>query len=156
MSVVAWDGNTLAADSYSQRGHQQLKQVKAFRISRDIIAGFCGVITDWWQVKTYLEGGAKPEGKLDFIAIIVRRNRDKIEVFTMEDSVVEVPCLMQKVAIGAGGDMALMAMECYHTAETAVYATARLCNVVDNNVTILSFDTDNVPDAEGQIDVTAF
>lgn len=148
MSVIAWDGRNLVGDTFSDYTGLQLKRVKVFQLNKYIWGGFAGCISDWWKVKAYLEsGGPPPEGKLDFNAIIIRNSPqdEKPRVTYMADSIDEVPIVHPFFAIGAGGEVAMMAMHLGNSAITAVRAACDLHTQCAEPLTIFTVPEDDIP-----------
>lgn len=60
MTVVAWDGTTLAADKLGCIGDFTYKITKVFRVG-DRLVGFAGAASMFGQLRAWLESGADPQ-----------------------------------------------------------------------------------------------
>lgn len=129
MSVVVWDGQTLAGDRYAQHGELRYQRVKVFQLGPDLFAGFVGTIQGWWIAKEFLEGKiSKPDYKVaDFSSLIVRRRYGIVEVTTMDEDFIEIPVNMNRYAIGAGREFALGSLYSGHDAKFATNVACDLC-----------------------------
>lgn len=136
MTVVAWDGQTLAADKMAMAG--SLKSgvtTKLFRWDN----GICAIAGDMVQglaVISWLQDGADPETfpkDPDHEASVLVIQNDK-RVFYYEDSPIALPFENQFHAIGSGRDYALAAMHLGKSAEEAVAVACALDAFCGNGV----------------------
>jgi hypothetical protein len=144
MSVVAWDGNILAADRMGVNGNLKilLPKIKILK-NKDVVAWVgdypCGLmLADWY------ESGAKkenwPEFKDDqFATLIVLKTKEKtLETYT--DYPIAEPVYDKLMAWGSGRDFALTAMYLYKTAPMAVNIAARFDSSCGNGVECYDID----------------
>lgn len=122
MTVIAWDGKTLAADRQYTSAGMRRTAPKMFRV-RDGIAAFCGVATDALELLQWLRGDRRPE---DFPTAC--RASDDVQVILVTDGKVHsyesspYPLVYEDpfFAAGSGRDYAMAAMHCGKTAAEAV------------------------------------
>lgn len=123
MTVIAWDGKTLAADSQSSFGNlPTYGEQKIFRITnngRTILFGATGRGADCVTVRRWLEGSRdKPDQVKDtFCAMAITEDR---RIWQMMDDFVWAHVNKKFYACGSGVDYALGAMAHGATAEQAV------------------------------------
>lgn len=123
MTVIAWDGKTLAADKRAVNSGLVLTTTKIRRIG-DLLCGASGDISAAAEALAWVERGRNPD---DYPAI--QRSRDDYagllvidgeRVLKYERS--PMPTVFEDAffAIGSGRDFALAAMHCGKTASEAV------------------------------------
>lgn len=126
MTVIAWDGTTLAADTLMGDGCNNAHCQKIYRITGGGLfggagdGGYCDLVKEW------LNKGAPDKGKPDssrfdraeFAGIVISR---KSEVFALDPYLALIPIVTQHYAVGSGGPHALTLMVAVgYTAEQAV------------------------------------
>lgn len=126
MSVIAWDGYTLAADRRACMGGLYRTTTKIFRVGR-LLVGFAGGASYGMEMLAWIKSGVEPErfpsvqrdrGNDEASGILViRENR---EIARYELTPYPVVFSDRHFAIGSGRDFALAAMHCGRTAEEAV------------------------------------
>ena len=122
MTVVAWDGKTLAADRLSNGGGTCYTMTKVARLRGHLVGG-AGCAADVRSYMRWFDEGAHPA---DFPAV-ARAGNITLLVITPAGKVLSFesgpePLEMEGdyYAIGSGGDFALAAMHLGHDAVTAV------------------------------------
>lgn len=121
MTVIAWDGKTLAADRQCTSGAVLSEHTKLSQVSDGSVLAFWGPIRQWVALIRWYEAGAKPEEwpkDADDNGLIV---------VTVEGSVTEyegcgwpIACEQNKAAWGGGREFALGAMAAGASALQAV------------------------------------
>src|ERR1043165_7097844 len=107
MTTIAWDGKTLAADSRCTAGGFHYEVSKICRLSDGRIYAGSGEITDYEQVKSWLDGKtSKPDTK-EFQAVIVDLTG---QLWRIEDKIAPFKVFSRFPAIGSGRDYAMAAM----------------------------------------------
>ena len=144
MTVICWDGTSLAADKLATYGNISCTITKIFRIKGSLI-GFAGSVAFGEQMLAWIEGGENPSDfpagqrdKDDWAELLIIRPDKKIQAYsrtaypiTYEDT---------QFAIGSGGDLALAAMYCGKNAAEAVLVASALSAHCGNGVDTLEYD----------------
>lgn len=142
MTVIAWDGNTLAADKLMQNGGTKKTTTKIFKINGHLL-GVCGnfsvgmELVDWWS------NGAKPDAYpasnrcLDDGATLIVIGADK-KVMVFESSPYPFGIDSDFCAFGCGDAPAMAAMECGADARRAVEVASKYDTGCGNGVDWLS------------------
>lgn len=118
MTTIAWDGKTLAGDTFADRGGLKYHvEAKVFDIPEvGVLFGGAGNLRDVLAVRDWLAKKIEKPTVSDFAGIIVRAG----SVGLMEDSLAELPLPFPKFAVGSGRDFAIAAMRLGSTAREAV------------------------------------
>lgn len=138
MTVICWDGHTLAADKRVCVGSTSYTTTKIFR-ARKCLVGYAGEQSFGEQILAWFQNGCYPDefpqsqrDKDDWAALIVICPETRVMIYertphpiTYEDKF---------VAIGRGRDYALAAMHCGKTAAEAVALTCLLDSSCGNGV----------------------
>lgn len=144
MSVIAWDGKTLAADKRACYGTTILTTTKIFRVG-DCLVGYTGDAVFGEQMLAWIRAGANVEDfpaaqrdKDDWCGVLVITPEGKVSRYertpnpmTYED---------EFFAAGSGGDFALAAMHLGKTAREAVELACKLDSGCGNGVTELTLE----------------
>lgn len=121
MSVVAWDGQNLAADTFCCYGNLVRNETKIWQLNEAIWFGGIGSLAAAIAVSGWLKGGVKPDKPECFTGLIVRRDKKGfITVSVIEETLIEVPVSSYPFAIGSGKDMAMGAMLAGKSAKEAI------------------------------------
>lgn len=143
MTVIAWDGKTLAADKRVTYQGLSRTVTKIFRI-RDLLVACSGNGAQAMEVMEWIKGGFV---KSDFP--VSQRDEDqwspimvisKGEVDIYERTPYPVRLENQKTAIGAGRDFAIAAMHCGKTAQESVEIACLFENSCGNGIDTLALD----------------
>ena len=144
MTVIAWDGYTLASDRRCLVGSTIYEATKIARIGHLLVGGSgprhkCVAMMDWIEhgcVRASFPAcqASDPQSYAD---IIVVRSDGWILRYDYQAIPHQYPS--QKMAIGSGRDVALAAMHCGKTAVGAVLLTSQLISTCGNGVDALSF-----------------
>ena len=146
MTVIAWDGKTLAADRLAMNGYIRAEATKIFKLSvYDSLVGLSGNYDSCMAVLDWLEGGRKPtawpaaaqssEGWTR--AIEIRRDGTVIYYERHPFPLGFLPAAFH--AIGAGGECALGAMAMGATAQQAVEVACKFITGCGGGVDTLTF-----------------
>ncbi len=141
MTVVIWDGKTLASDRRITSGHTISTSIKIYRVQEGII-GFAGNVSsiheflDWFQndrhAITFPEKLKSEETGVQ--AIFIDKNK-KIWQFDYSPSPFQIT--QKYAAIGSGDESALVAMECGKSAEQAVKVVCKFNSSCGGGVDML-------------------
>lgn len=142
MSVIAWDGTTLAADKRSCFGTLCTTVTKIFRINGKTLAGYTGDAAFGEQILAWYRAGAEPgdfpasqRDKDDWARLIVIKSGEGI--FEYE----RTPCPLRNEAVrwawGSGRDFALAAMHLGKSAREAVEVACLFDSGSGNGVDVL-------------------
>lgn len=130
MSIVCWDGKTIAADRITTSGSLKFKGSKMRRLPNGDIVAWTGstmggiAMANWW------ESGADPntfppsQKTEDWSRLIVV---SKGKVFSYEQAPVKIPEDNGFMAWGSGQDFAMGALAFGATAVEAIKVASRLC-----------------------------
>jgi hypothetical protein len=144
MSVIAWDGVTLAADKRASLGTLIRTTTKIFR-SGDALVAYAGEAAFGEEVRAWFNRGANPEDfpagnrdKDDWAGLLVIRKGQPIARYERTP----YPLLFEdkQFAIGCGRDFAIAAMHLGKTAKEAVEVAIALDSGCGNGVDTLQFD----------------
>lgn len=120
MTVIAWDGTTLAADSQLNYGTTRLQCDKIFRLPDGGIVGLAGPAAKCSRLLRYMREEGPPPKRLQACHAI-RVGHDG--VFLYAESTEPERITSSVIAIGCGGDFAMGAMRAGKSAEEAVALT---------------------------------
>jgi hypothetical protein len=141
MTVVAWDGEWLAADKMTSFGGHHATTTKVRSINGALVAG-CGLTALVQEMIAWLAAGADP-------ATFPQAQRDddknaSVLVVPKSGPILQYehtpyPLVIENRfwAIGSGRDYAMMAMLLGKSASEAVALTSHLCHDCGNGVTAL-------------------
>jgi len=144
MTVIAWDGTTLAADKRACNGSLIGTVTKIFRI-RDCLVGYSGDAAFGEQMRAWFAAGEHaadfPSGqrdKDDYAVLLVIRPDGKVQRFerTPHPITFEDRC----AATGSGRDFAIAAMHLGFNAARAVEVASQLTCDCGNGVDTLRLD----------------
>lgn len=138
MSVIAWDGHTLAADKRASNGSFFYTTRKILRV-RDCLLGFTGdqcfgeQMVRWWmegaQEKDFPESQRSPD---DWAGLLVIAPGPAI--FKYERTPFPILVRDRQFAVGSGRDFAMAAMACGRTAAEAVEIACRFDSGCGNGI----------------------
>jgi ATP-dependent protease HslVU (ClpYQ) peptidase subunit len=141
MTVIAWDGYTLAADKRATNGSLIRTTTKIFRI-HSCLVGYAGEATFGEQMIAWFQAGEKAEDfpkeqrdKDDWAPLLVIRENGKIHKY--ERTPHPLKYQDKQFAIGSGRDFALAAMACGKTASEAVEVASMFDSNCGNGVDTL-------------------
>lgn len=145
MTVIAWDGNTLAADRQGTVGNSISVPVrKLFRANNGNLVGVSGDGGYAMSWLAWYQAGAKPEDLPSFqldkdnwcAALVITPDR---RIFRYEKAAHPWEIEAPQAAIGCGMDFAMMAMYLGKTARDAVLLTSDLNPFCGHGVDTLTF-----------------
>ena len=150
MSVVAWDGERLAADKRASLGWLTRTTTKVFRAG-DSLAAYVGEADAGEEVLAWFiaghDPGTFPESQRDRSigsSLLVIRCDGEIWIYERTPYPIKFP--PQNFAVGSGRDFALAAMHCGRTAVEAVEVACVFDSGCGNGVDVLMHaggDTEN-------------
>lgn len=144
MTVIAFDGKTLAADKRCTVAGQILTTTKIFRVNGELVgisgdAAFCAEALNW--IRAGCEPSKYPPELRDrekmVNVLLIRKNG---EVWRFEDSPFPYQLFGPFYAIGGGSDFALAAMHLGNTAHQAVEVAIALNSGCGNGVDTLMLE----------------
>ena len=149
MTTIAWDGETLAADSCSWSGGARRKVKKVFRIESkergDLLVAFSGHGSFCLMVLDWMTGKADRPNPSDFYdresicsqcAVVI--DSDK-RVWSLGNDLFWQEMLESKYANGAGQDFAWGALEAGATAQQAIEIAMKRSDYAGLGVDMVSF-----------------
>lgn len=143
MTVICWDGKTLAGDKRCTVAGQILTATKIFRVNGELV-GLSGDAAHCAEALNWIRAGCEPSkypaelrdrDKL-VNALLIKRNG---EVWRFEDSPHPYQVFGKFHAIGGGSDFALAAMYLGKCAAEAVEVASALNSGCGNGVDTLTF-----------------
>jgi ATP-dependent protease HslVU (ClpYQ) peptidase subunit len=142
MTVVAWDGKTLAADKRALAGGLISTVTKIRKIGK-LLCGVAGAFTSGQELLAWVELGRKPD---DFPVEIFDDDELYADLLIIEAGKIlkyersPIPILLEDkiYAIGSGSPFALAAMYCGKTAEEAIAVAASFDAGCGNGVDTLT------------------
>ena len=149
MTVLAWDGTTLAADKRAIIGRLQRTTRKIYSVCvapggvPPVLVGYAGDASDGDECLAWFRAGAKPDDfppplrtKEDWSGLLVIWGGG--EIWRYESSPYPVQFEPQIFASGSGRDFALAAMHCGKTAAEAVEIASFFDPNCGNGVDVLT------------------
>jgi hypothetical protein len=144
MTVIAWDGKTLAADRRSVVNGTIRGTTKISRHPERLeLIAITGSLSDGLEVRNWYLSGAAPEGfpatcrqADNFSRLIVIREDG---VFCYEGGPIPIKFDDQRVAFGSGADFAMAAMYLGRNAGEAVQVACALSSECGNGIDTLEF-----------------
>lgn len=149
MTVIAFDGTTLAADKRTGFGTAHATSTKIKRIPQGLVGG-AGTVAQIFSMFKWIEEGSDPdkfpEKQKDQenspVILLIKPDKtiwyydDTPEPFLIEDKF---------WAIGSGRDFAITAMHLGYSAREAVRTASELCPSCGNGIDTLEFDYEDIP-----------
>jgi 20S proteasome alpha/beta subunit len=145
VTVIAFDGRTLAADKRAVQAGHAFPVQKVFRLDRDRLAGVSGnlgramAVVDWLRTARPDPDAFPGSDKEDeYVQVMVVHRDGRIRVYenTPHPFAVDRPFH----AIGSGRDFAIVALHLGHTAVEAVAVTAEYASGCGNGCDALTFE----------------
>jgi ATP-dependent protease HslVU (ClpYQ) peptidase subunit len=142
VSVIAWDGKTLAADKRMCFGTMIMTTTKIFRVG-DALCAYAGEAGGGEEMLAWFKGGAIPsefpsrQRTEEWAGLLVVRRG---EILKYEKAPYPLRVEDKNVAIGCGRDFAMAAMHLGHDAKTAVEVTIALDSACGNGIDCLTLD----------------
>jgi hypothetical protein len=129
MTVIAWDGKTLACDRQSTIGEKIATRTKLLRLP-GVICATCGDTDSGLELKEWVRNGMDPKAwpsfqSTDSWVILVIATKDG--VFEFNQRPFPIPCEDQFMAWGQGHAYATGAMAAGKDAVEAVRIASRFC-----------------------------
>lgn len=148
MTVIAWDGITLAADKMTNFGGLYGTTTKVHHIGDKLVGG-CGTTALIQEMINWIKNGCDPEKfpepqrDPNECAAVLVVNRDGT-IHQYESTPWPIVLQNKQWAIGSGRDFAMAAMYLGKTAAEAVEITSALCNDCGAGVDVVSFGSQHV------------
>lgn len=126
MTVIAWDGQTLAADKQSTQYSQKQTVSKIFKLDDGSLVAICGQAIYGLQIIEWIKnGGDYPNNKAaneESYAAVLHIKDGKLYKYEQ----LPTPLLIEQTlfAMGSGQDYAIAAMHCGKSAKEAVEITS--------------------------------
>lgn len=139
MTVIAWDGRTLAADKMTSFGGLHATTTKVHRLADGRLFAGCGATALIQEMRVWVERGADPATfpaaqrvSADSCSILVV----ELDGTLLQYETTAYPLRIEnrQWALGSGRDFAAMAMRLGKSAAEAVILTAEFCNDCGNGV----------------------
>lgn len=148
MTVIAWDGQTLAADRQADCGGMKHPVRKIFRV-RDGLAGTSGDLSVGMEMLAWYEAGAVPEAypannrdpSQGSVLTVIRMDGGRPMAFCYESSPWPFRCEGPFMARGSGAPEATVAMACGKTAPEAVMLAQEFNATCGLGVDVLEFES---------------
>ena len=144
MTVVAWDGTTLAADKMTSFGGLHGTTIKVHKF-RDVLIGGCGLASLIEEMVQWVKDGCDPlkfpaqqRDPKECVSLLVIRKGGWIHQY--ESTPYPLKLSNANWAIGSGRDFAMAAMFLGKTAREAVAVASALCNDCGNGIDELTHD----------------
>ena len=140
MTVLAWDGVSLAADKLACAGNMRATVTKIARCGNELI-GICGALPLGNLLRNWYLNGADPdmfpESGVDdeTTEMVVIKADGKVWVYSGSSTPFEIEDKM--CAFGAGNEAALAALYCGATAEQAVEIASMINITCGNGIDVL-------------------
>lgn len=142
MTVIVWDGKTLAADRQCTSCGHTFSVTKVFRVGADMLVGFAGNGSRLGVYREWLERGAVPsqypvqiDNQSLHMLVILRDGR----IHKYESSGYPIPVEESYHAMGSGRDYALAAVVLGFDSERAVAVASQLCEECGRGCDALTF-----------------
>ena len=143
MSVIAWDGKTLAADRFADMCGARGTTNKLFLLPTNEVFGFTGALStghhlmELYRTDRLFSHWPETQSSDDWARMLIGKS-DGTVVY-IERSPAEIPLYVSRFAAGSGQDFALGAMYMGANAETAVKVANELCASCGNGVTAFKY-----------------
>lgn len=141
MTVIAWDGKTLAADKHGELGYVKTERVKIRRIYGCLVggAGEQWAVESFWQ---WFATGADPDKypepmKQEKATVMVVRPNGEVHLYLQGPHT--SPLGNRFFAIGCGAEAAMTAMHLGYDARASVEAASAVVAGCGNGVDTLTF-----------------
>lgn len=144
MTVIAWDGKTLAGDRMMVLESRRVPYTKVHRVEtpngRRLLVGVAGTIAETVDVLAWIRAGepdARPAVKNVSILIV----DEALKVWQLqEEALARIEVALPKWAVGCGGDYAMAAMECGAVAAEAIAIASKFDYRCGMGVDTVSFE----------------
>lgn len=144
MTVIAWDGVTLAADRLATSSGLKMTVNKLYRVG-DMLAGMSGDLASCQMLFTWLQNGAEPETfpavqkdpEQYAVGLLVKPDGALLQYGAHPHPTIFPP---QKFAIGSGREFAMGAMAMGADAAKAVDVASQLCAYCGGGVNTMTFE----------------
>lgn len=142
MTVVAWDGTTLAADRRTTCGGLIRETTKIWRIGKLLVGG-AGELGTVCSLRDWVAGGCDPErapkydAEPDAELLVIHPDGATYRYYA---GVTPFRCESRAKAIGSGAPYAVTAMHLGRSAEEAVHIASELHNGCGNGVDTLRIE----------------
>ena len=144
MSVIAWDGKTLAADRFAEMCGISGEAQKLFLLPSNEVVGFTGPLAGGmellalYRVDRLISHWPESQKGDDWSRLVVGKMNGTVVYY--EKSPAEIPIYGKQLAWGSGQDFALTAMSLGQDAALAVSVTNLLCSTCGHGVTAFTYE----------------
>ncbi len=143
MTVVAWDGEMMAADRQATVAGRMFSVQKVHRIDADCIAAFSGNAVIGNEVIDWLRAGADPakyppSTPDDWTCTLVAYRDGRL--LRYEQRATPIPIRDRWHTLGSGAEFALGALECGRNAAEAVEVASKWSSECGLGVDVMRFD----------------
>jgi hypothetical protein len=146
MTVIAWDGKTLAADRLSTQYSLKQTTNKIFKANINGVTTLLGItgdaVTGMKIVRHLVYGDEYPENGNSENSHAACIAIDKTGIYKYNHLDTPIKLLDEKMAFGSGQDFALACMKCGLTAIQAVEMTNTLSSACGNGYDFFTLDND--------------
>lgn len=142
MTVVAWDGRTLAADRMANYNGHARSATMVFRLDPQNLVGICGKASVATEILAWLRGARDPEQFPRDPDTMVFMVHNTGRMVCYEGGPFPVPVTEGYFAMGAGRDYALAALHLGYDARRAVEVACALDIYCGMGIDTLSFEDD--------------
>lgn len=134
MTVIAWDGKTMAADKLASIGNIQSKTTKIWKLETGEVLAGAGNLTRVLELKEWYESGADirdwpqqsdEHHETQFAEVLVATPNGKL--YSLENAPVPIEIEDSFFSIGSGSKVAMGAMLMGADAVTAVMKACEIC-----------------------------
>jgi 20S proteasome alpha/beta subunit len=143
LTIIVWDGMTLAADKRSVNSGRATTVTKIFRVN-DALVGVTGDFARGLELVEWFKAGAVPSAlpafqrsNDDYVPMLVVRHSG---VFLYEQALIPFEVEEPFFAIGSGRDCALTALHLGYSAREAVRITCELRTCCGNGIDTLELE----------------
>jgi hypothetical protein len=144
MTVIAWDGKTLAADRLMCNGYSKQETTKISRYGRELL-GVCGNLSAGRETLDWYQAGALPDkyptsnrGENSGASLVVVKPDGRVLKYESSPSAFEVEGKF--AAFGCGDEAALVALSLGCSAKEAVEITCRFNSSCGGGVDVLTLE----------------
>ena len=147
MTVVAWDGTTLAADKRATNNGLHRTVRKIYRLNDEELAGVAGDFADSEAILAWLRGSRNPDtfpqlpDRDSARVLVLRRIAGGVRVLLYEARAIPIEFEERHFAMGCGRDYAMAALYLGKSAVEAVAIASALDCYCGNGIDTLTFDT---------------
>lgn len=146
MTVIAWDGKTLAADKLATMSGNIARTVRKIERFGDVLLAMTGGWDVAVEIREWYKAGAvptafPPRARDDIATLIVFKRNGAIDTYA--SGPFPMPIEAKQIAFGSGRDYAEAAMHLGKTASEAVAVACHFQTDCGNGIDTLTIDTES-------------